>query len=95
MMESLFTQHPDIDGVFATSDIIAAFVVKWCRKLEKTIPDEVRIVGYDDVNAASWISPSLTTVQQPIEEMGRLAVELIRKQLEERQSRSRISCRLS
>lgn len=82
MMESLFTQHPDIDGVFATSDIIAAFVVKWCRKLGKTIPDEVRIVGYDDVNAASWISPSLTTVQQPIEEMSRLAVELIRRQLE-------------
>lgn len=82
MMESLFSEHPDIDGVFATSDIIAAYVVRWCRKLNKRIPEEIRIVGYDDVNAATWISPSLTTIQQPIEEMSKLAVELILKQLE-------------
>ncbi len=82
LMAKLFGSHPDIDGVFATSDIIASFVIKWCRKLEKRIPEDIRIIGYDDVNAASWVSPAITTIKQPIEEMGRLAVELIRKQMD-------------
>ncbi|MFC5467362.1 LacI family DNA-binding transcriptional regulator [Cohnella suwonensis] len=82
LMAELFTQHSDIDGVFATSDIIASFVIKWCRKLGKEIPRQMRIVGYDDVSAASWVSPALTTIKQPIEDMGRLAVELIRKQMD-------------
>jgi LacI family sucrose operon transcriptional repressor len=83
IVHHLFQDHPDIDGVFATSDIIAAFVVKMCRKLGKTIPDDIRIVGYDDVRAASWIAPSITTIKQPIEEISRLAVELIRKQMDD------------
>ncbi len=81
IITALLTEHSDIDGVFATSDIIAAFVVKWCRKIGKEVPGQIRIVGYDDVNAASWVSPSITTIKQPIRDMGRLAVELISKQL--------------
>ncbi|WP_159882650.1 LacI family DNA-binding transcriptional regulator [Paenibacillus puerhi] len=79
----LFADHADVDGVFATSDIIAAFVVKVCRKLGRRIPEDVRVVGYDDVNNASWFTPALTTVRQPLKEMARLAVESIRKQAEE------------
>ncbi|WP_426451576.1 LacI family DNA-binding transcriptional regulator [Paenibacillus sp. S-38] len=82
-LEAVLREHPDIDGVFATSDIIAAFAVKICRRLGKEIPRDVRIVGYDDVNAASWLHPALTTIRQPIGEIGRLAVELILKQLDE------------
>lgn len=79
---TLLTEHPDIDGVFATSDIIAAFVIKWCRKLGIEVPGQIRVVGYDDVRAASWVSPSITTIKQPIRDMGRLAVELISKQMD-------------
>lgn len=82
ILSKLIIEYPDIDGIFATSDIIAAFAVKWCRKLGKEVPRQIRIVGYDDVSAASWVSPSITTVKQPIREMGRLAVELIRKQMD-------------
>lgn len=82
IIRSLFLEHPDIDGVFATSDIIAAFAVKECGRSGKRVPDDVRIVGYDDVNAASWLTPAITTVKQPISEIGRLAVELIRKQMD-------------
>ncbi|MFD1956531.1 LacI family DNA-binding transcriptional regulator [Paenibacillus thailandensis] len=82
IIAELFEHHPDIDGVFATSDIIAAFVLKWCRKLGKQVPGDIRIVGYDDVRMASWASPGITTIRQPIAEMGRTAVELIRKQMD-------------
>jgi Transcriptional regulators len=82
IISKLVTEYPDIDGVFATSDIIAAFVVKWYQKLGRDVPGQIRIVGYDDVNAATWFSPEITTVKQPIEEMGRKAVELIRMQMD-------------
>ncbi|MGO4269455.1 LacI family DNA-binding transcriptional regulator [Paenibacillus sp. TAF58] len=81
IIHDLFEENPDIDGVFATSDIIAAFVIKACHKLKKSIPDDVRIIGYDDVNAASWMVPTITTIKQPIEEIGRISVELIIKQM--------------
>ncbi|MBP1153734.1 MULTISPECIES: LacI family DNA-binding transcriptional regulator [unclassified Paenibacillus] len=83
IIHSLFQEHPDIDGVFASSDIIAAFAVKECERAGKHVPGDVRIVGYDDVKAASWLTPAITTVRQPIGEIGRLAVELIRKQMDD------------
>ena len=42
---------------------------------------DVRIVGYDDVNAANWITPSITTIRQPIANIGKTAVDLIIKQM--------------
>ncbi|MHA0856103.1 LacI family DNA-binding transcriptional regulator [Paenibacillus sp. CMAA1364] len=78
----LITEHPDVDGIFATSDIIAAYTLKAFIKAGKQVPKDVRIVGYDDVAAAMWLTPEITTIRQPIGEIGRLAVELIGKQLE-------------
>ncbi|WP_284640757.1 LacI family DNA-binding transcriptional regulator [Paenibacillus silviterrae] len=82
MIERMLVEDPDIDGVFVTSDIIAAFIIKICHKLGRRVPEDVRIVGYDDVSGASWLTPALTTIRQPLEEMGRLAVELLRRQVE-------------
>lgn len=84
IIRRLFEEHPDIDGIFATSDIIATFAVKICHKLKRRVPEDVRIVGYDDVNAASWLVPALTTVRQPLEKMARSAVDMICRQEEER-----------
>ncbi|RAV04735.1 LacI family DNA-binding transcriptional regulator [Paenibacillus sp. YN15] len=78
-IRALFREHPDIDGVFATSDIIASFVVKIAQSLGLSVPDRLKVVGYDDILMASWFSPSLSTIRQPIEEMGNLAVDLIRR----------------
>lgn len=79
----LFREHPDIDGVFATSDVIASFVVKIAQSLGLSVPGQLKVVGYDDILMASWFSPSLTTIRQPIEEMGNLAVDLIRRLMAE------------
>lgn len=81
IMKRLFEEHPDIDGMFATSDIIAAFAVKQCAAAGKRIPDDVKIIGYDDINAARWMTPSITTIKQPIAELGRKAVDLIMQQM--------------
>jgi LacI family sucrose operon transcriptional repressor len=81
LIYNLFKDHPDIDGIFASSDIMAAYAIKVCSQFNKNIPDDIKIVGYDDVKIASLVIPQITTIKQPIEEMGKLAIELIVKQI--------------
>jgi len=73
----LFKDHPDIDGIFASSDLIAACIIKVSNDLGKSIPKDLKIVGYDDIDLASLVIPSLTTIRQPIEKMSQLAIESI------------------
>lgn len=80
LVHNLFREHPDIDGVFA-SDMKAIHVIQACSRFSKKIPDDLRIVGYDDIKQASLVVPRLTTIRQPVEEMSKLAVELIIKQI--------------
>lgn len=77
----LFKEHGDIDGIFASSDLIAASIIKVSNSLEKSIPENLKIIGYDDISIASLIVPPITTIRQPIEEIAQLAVETIINQL--------------
>lgn len=82
IIDDLFHEHPDIDGVFVSSDFIGAKLINFLRSINKEIPKDIKIVGYDDISIASLIVPSLTTIRQPIEQMGQLAIELIIRQIE-------------
>lgn len=85
LLADLMRQHPDIDGLFLNSDIMAIAAVKVCRKLGKRIPEDVKIVGYDDVAIASLVSPQITTIRQPLAEMSKLSVKLIENMVEGKQ----------
>ncbi len=61
-------------AILACSDFIAMGVVRAARRRGLVIPDDLSLVGFDDMAIAELIDPPLTTVRQPIEEMGRLAV---------------------
>lgn len=82
IIQKLFDEHPDVDGVFASSDIIAAQLIQFCNDTGRNIPADLKIVGYDDVNIASLMVPKITTIRQPVEEMSKYAVELILKQIQ-------------
>ncbi|WP_353827726.1 LacI family DNA-binding transcriptional regulator [Agromyces sp. SYSU T0242] len=64
-------------GVFAVSDELAAGVYAAARTTGHRIPDDVLVVGFDDVRGARWLAPPLTTVRQPIREMAAAAVGLL------------------
>ena len=66
-------------AIVAMSDIIAIGVMEAARELGVRVPDDVSIIGYDDIPAARWTQPRLTTVHQPIREKGKLAAELLVK----------------
>lgn len=81
LIRKLLKDHPDLDGIFATSDIIAAYVIKECIDLGIKVPEQIKVIGYDDVNIAPWITPSLTTIRQPIKEMSARAIQLLNQQI--------------
>lgn len=76
-LETVLMEHKDADGMFASSDIIAAQTLQVCRKLSIKVPEEMKIVGFDDVIVASITTPQLTTIHQPIKEMAELAISML------------------
>ena len=76
-MEALLDRCPDIDGVFAASDLMAAGALGVLVARGRRVPEDVALVGYDDSPIAAAMQPSLTSVRQPIEEMGPEAVHLL------------------
>lgn len=67
-------KNPDVDGVFTSSDIIGAYVLQACRDLSISVPQNMKIVGFDDVNIAQFTTPGLTTIHQPVEQMAEQAI---------------------
>jgi DNA-binding LacI/PurR family transcriptional regulator len=76
-MERLLDRYPDIDGVFAASDLMAAGALGVLVTRGRRVPEDVALVGYDDSPIAAATQPALTSVRQPIEEMGPEAVHLL------------------
>ncbi|MGH3652117.1 LacI family DNA-binding transcriptional regulator [Glutamicibacter sp.] len=62
-------------AIFAVSDDVALGVLRAAEELGVGIPWNLSVVGFDDAAAASWMSPPLTTVRQPLDSMGQIAVE--------------------
>ena len=66
-----------IDGIFASSDLIAAQILQVCSKLGIHVPQDIKLVGFDDVNISSLTTPRITTIHQPIKEIAELTLELL------------------
>ncbi|WP_061964994.1 LacI family DNA-binding transcriptional regulator [Demequina aurantiaca] len=63
-------------AIFAGSDQCAAGVYKEAKRHGLVIPDDLSVVGFDDVMIAKWLQPELTTIRQPLEEMAREAIRM-------------------
>jgi DNA-binding LacI/PurR family transcriptional regulator len=70
-----------ITGLICASDPLALGVIRAVRRLGLHTPDDVSVIGYDDSAFMTCTDPPLTTVRQPIEAMGRAAVELLANQI--------------
>jgi DNA-binding LacI/PurR family transcriptional regulator len=76
-MRQLLSTRPDIDAVFAASDLMAAGALQALRVARRRVPDDVAVVGFDDSPLAATTQPPITSIRQPIEEMGREMVRLL------------------
>lgn len=80
-MHELLERAPELDAVFAASDLMAVGAMRALRAHGRKVPDDVALVGFDDSHAARLTDPQLTTVRQPMEEIGRSLARLLLTQL--------------
>ena len=83
-MRELLDRRPGLDAVFAASDVTAGGARQALREAGRRIPDDVALVGYDDSAIARHMDPPLTSVRQPIEEMGRRMIDLLLAEVADR-----------
>ena len=73
----LLDRMPRLDALFVASDAMAAGALQALRKAGRRVPEDVAVVGFDDAPLASYTTPPLTTVRQPVSELGAVAVSLL------------------
>lgn len=73
----LISRHPEIDGIFAANDMMAIGALKAAFQLGKKVPEELAVIGFDGIALSTVMTPELTTIAQPIYEMGELATTLL------------------
>ncbi|WP_062232371.1 LacI family DNA-binding transcriptional regulator [Fictibacillus sp. FJAT-27399] len=73
----MLQNHPEITAIFCASDLMALGVIRAAKKLNIQMPDELSIIGYDDIVLASYVTPALTTISQDKYQMGYQAAEML------------------
>ncbi|HEX9017913.1 MAG TPA: LacI family DNA-binding transcriptional regulator [Anaerolineaceae bacterium] len=76
-LETLLRRHPYLEAVFACNDPMAAGALQAARRLGRRVPEDLAIVGFDDTPEAVYYYPSLTTIRQPLAELGARAVDMV------------------
>jgi LacI family transcriptional regulator len=78
----LLRRVPDITGLFCCNDLIAIEVMRAAQQLGRGVPDDLSIVGFDDIDLAAHVAPALTTMHVDKVSMGRMAVQLLAQRVE-------------
>jgi DNA-binding LacI/PurR family transcriptional regulator len=81
-IEDYLAGHPSPDGIVAASDVIAMSALRALAAHGKRVPQDVGVVGYDDVLIAMYTSPSLTTIRQDVATGARTMVDLLFRRIE-------------
>ena len=81
-MEELIVNEPDLDAVFVNSDLMAIAAMDVIREHGRHVPEDIAVVGYDDLSIAEHSNPPLTTIRQNIPLAGRMLAENLIKYLE-------------
>jgi LacI family transcriptional regulator len=77
MVLDLLDRNPPPTAVFCVNDVLAFGAIDGARSRGLRVPDDLWVVGFDDIGLASWESLSLTTVRQPIQDMADIGVQYL------------------
>jgi LacI family transcriptional regulator len=81
-MKTLLKHKPD--AVFAAGDTTAQGALQAIQEAGLRVPDDIAIVGFDDLDIATQMTPKLTTIRQPVQQKGATAASLLIDKIEER-----------
>src|SRR5687767_3565689 len=76
-IQQLLLRTPNLDAVFVASDAMAVGALRALREAGKRVPEDIAVAGFDDLPFSARTDPPLTTVRQPIQQMGATAVEVL------------------
>jgi LacI family repressor for deo operon, udp, cdd, tsx, nupC, and nupG len=76
-MQSLLETTKDFTAIFCFNDIAAIGAIRALKDVGLRVPEDVSVVGFDDIQSAAYSTPSLTTVRQPLFEMGQRGAKIL------------------
>ncbi len=91
LAERLFTDHQDIDAIFAMTDLVALGCLAYCKQQGIDVPNQVSILGFSNWFMGGHSEPKLSTVHQPIRELGREAVGLLLREIIQRKEKQAVA----
>lgn len=74
---TLLNDQPNLSAIFCASDLMAMGVMRAAKKLNRSIPEDLSIIGYDNIILSGYVTPALTTVSQDMFQMGYSSAELL------------------
>ncbi|MDA0112504.1 substrate-binding domain-containing protein [Vibrio sp. 2art] len=77
-------------SIFVSNDMMAMGVINAANELDIKVPDDLSIIGYDDIHIAKFMSPSLTTIHQPKYRLGQAAVETLVRRLDDKSTEAQV-----
>ena len=83
-MQALLERTRDFTAVFCFNDISAIGAIRALKDAGLSVPGDVSVVGFDDILSAAYATPSLTTVRQPLSEMGRRGAQILLERIADR-----------
>jgi len=83
--------EPEVDAILCIGDLLAIGAIKAIKEKGLSVPDDIAVIGFDDIQQASFSDPPLTSVRLPKEEIGRMAMQLMLEQLQEKKDVSKVS----
>jgi LacI family transcriptional regulator len=83
---TLMATHPDVDAIFVASDEQALGAMRALAELGIRCPDDVALASFDGIPASAYSIPALTTIRQPVEELGRRSIEMLLDRIEDPQA---------
>jgi DNA-binding LacI/PurR family transcriptional regulator len=75
-------QRPQVGAVFVANDLMALGLLRAMHERGHKVPEDVSVVGFDDIREAAYLTPPLTTVHQPFDEVGRRSLQLLMEQID-------------
>ena len=84
--QRLLDRDLELSAIFSSNDQMAAGVLHTLRLNDLDVPNDISLVGYDDVFIARYLYPALTTIQQPLSDMGRAAARMALAALDKRET---------
>src|SRR5699024_8067687 len=85
-IKKFLDSHPDIDGIFTVNDNLGLQIMKFLSDMNISVPDTLKLIGFDDIPSAVYSTPTLSSIKQNTEEISKAAIQSLLKLIDDDES---------